>query len=93
MVRLEHDSGEAAVLKSAQILGPRSPLEFDSDGFAELDDEELASSVVGLHPHVELAVEPESSSEETSGDETCEVVMSSGDVCGRELPCGYHSNS
>lgn len=23
--------------------------------------------------------------------DTCDTVMSSGDVCGRELPCQYHS--
>lgn len=55
MVRLKHDSGSSTVLKSAQILGPLSPLEFDDDGYAELDDEGLASSVVALHPHVERA--------------------------------------
>lgn len=34
----------------------------------------------------------EDEGETTSDDaETCETVMTSGEVCGRELPCPYHS--
>lgn len=29
-------------------------------------------------------------SPDSDGD-TCQVVKNDGDVCGRELPCGYHS--
>lgn len=25
------------------------------------------------------------------GPETCEAILGSGDVCGRDLPCHYHS--
>lgn len=31
-------------------------------------------------------------SEEETDAETCQTVKSDGDVCGRELPCAYHSD-
>lgn len=30
--------------------------------------------------------------EELRDAETCDVVKADGDVCGRELPCAYHSD-
>jgi len=30
-------------------------------------------------------------SDDGGESETCEVVMNNGEVCGRELPCSYHS--
>jgi len=38
-----------------------------------------------------LADSYETSVSELQVTETCEVVKSDGDVCGRELPCSYHS--
>lgn len=41
---------------------------------------------------VESDDEPEGSEEDTDDEpETCEVVKSDGEVCGRELPCAYHT--
>jgi len=42
-----------------------------------------------------VQTESESSDDESNETEepgTCEVVMSNGDVCGRERPCGYHDD-
>jgi len=33
---------------------------------------------------------PTPEGEETGETETCEVVMTNGEVCGREKPCPYH---
>lgn len=69
-VRLAHDSGGPAVLKSAQVLGDDSPLEFDENGYAWVDDEEVAQKVAALHKHV--TVEPavaEPTSDEVEDEE------------------------
>ncbi|MFC4549385.1 MULTISPECIES: hypothetical protein [Halorussus] len=43
-----------------------------------------------------LVDEPASDEEETTegedGSNTCDVVKSDGEVCGRDLPCAYHSD-
>lgn len=46
----------------------------------DLDEREVCSECVPL----------QSDSESESG--TCDVVMNSGEVCGRDLPCPYHSD-
>lgn len=56
MVRLAHDSGEAVTVDSRQALGDESPLEFDEDGYAEVDDEEAAELCAALHR--DIRVEP-----------------------------------
>jgi hypothetical protein len=54
---LRHDSHGPATLKNAQILGSDSPLEFDEDGYAEVDDDD-GRQLVAMHTHVERATPP-----------------------------------
>lgn len=42
--------------------------------------------------HLEV-VDSERSDSGGSTPDTCETVKSDGDVCGRELPCPYHSDA
>jgi hypothetical protein len=66
MVRLAHDSGGPATLKCGQVLGNESPLEFDEDGYAHVDDPEAAEQIAALHRHVD--VEPAAQSPASSDD-------------------------
>jgi hypothetical protein len=81
---LEHDSGGAATLKNGQVLGDDSPLEFDADGRSEPVGGDVATTLATMHRHVTLG-------ERVDSTATCEAIKADGDVCGRELPCPYHS--
>lgn len=83
---LNHDSGEAATLHNAQILGDESPLEFDEDGRAGPLDDDIAAKVAAMDRHVTVGRR-----DRDGGDpDECPVVKTDGEVCGRELPCQYH---
>jgi hypothetical protein len=58
----------------------------DENARVTLPDE---SHVEALADTYDLA--PEQLAPEFEGSETCEVVKNDGEVCGRELPCPYHS--
>lgn len=79
-----HDSGGSATLKNAQVLGDESPLSFDDEGRAGPLDDDLAAKVAAMDRHVTLG-------EQDRQPAMCEVVKSDGEVCGRDLPCPYHS--
>ncbi|OYR79333.1 hypothetical protein DJ84_18435 [Halorubrum ezzemoulense] len=49
---LKHESGEATELRNSQVLGDNSPLEFDEDGYAEVDDQR-GSMLLTMHRHIE----------------------------------------
>lgn len=51
---LKHDSGDAAELRNRQVLGEDSPLQFDEDGYAEVDDV-VGEKLLAMHRHVEHA--------------------------------------
>lgn len=103
MAYLRHDSGGPSTLKNEQVLGDDSPLEFDGDGYAGPVDDDDATIIEAMHSHVSVVWEPADSdatpgvdpSETGSQDGdsgTCEeIVESTGEVCGRDLPCPYHS--
>lgn len=60
-------------------------LTLDADGCFEADPEDVQPIAAAFDTTTEaLRVADES--------ETCEVVKADGDVCGRELPCPYHSD-
>lgn len=56
MVRLAHASGEAVTIDSEQALGDESPLVFDEDGYAHVNDEEAAKLCAAMHR--DIRVEP-----------------------------------
>ena len=49
---LKHESGEATEVRNSQVLGDDSPLEFDENGFAEIDDER-GRKLLTMHRHIE----------------------------------------
>ncbi|WP_137288632.1 hypothetical protein [Natronorubrum halophilum] len=53
MPYLKHESGEATELRNSQILGDDSPLEFDEDGYAFVDDPDVAKKLLAMHRHIE----------------------------------------
>jgi len=63
---------------------------------SELEDPKplSESTVESIEPDQcpECAGGVQTESESSDEPETCEVVMSNGDVCGRERPCGYHDD-
>jgi len=48
---LQHDSGGAVALRNQQVLGDDSPLEFDEDGLAEVDDA-VGERLLAMHCHI-----------------------------------------
>lgn len=52
-------------------------------------DAEMDTSGGGDGESVVVTDESEAA-DETPESGTCDVIMSNGEVCGRELPCGYH---
>lgn len=54
----------------------------DPDGCFESADEDAVETLARAH---------DVSVSELRVDETCEVVKNDGDVCGRDLPCRFHS--
>jgi|GEM_PF-1468934 hypothetical protein len=53
MPYLKHESGGAGELRNSQILGDRSPLEFDEDGYAFVEDPAVADKLLAMHRHIE----------------------------------------
>jgi len=53
MPSLKHESGGAAEVHNQQVLGDDSPLEFDDDGYAEVDDPAAAEKLLAMHRHIE----------------------------------------
>jgi len=49
---LRHESGEATELHNSQVLGDDSPLAFDEDGYAEVDDQR-GQMLLTMHRHIE----------------------------------------
>lgn len=71
MVRLVLDDGGPAELKCRQALGDNSPLAFDENGHAYLDDQDDAELIAALHKHVSVepaAPGPEDVQEEKSDE-------------------------
>jgi hypothetical protein len=79
---------------------PRVPPDADGDpGFSvSLAGETLALDSDGcFKTDAETAVERLAAAYDTTADalrvdDTCDVVKSDGEVCGRTLPCPYHSD-
>lgn len=100
MVRLKHECGKRTTVKSRQVLGDLSPLEFNSDGYAVVEDDAIASQLAGMHSALSIDREDTSAapssdveeSDESDDTGTCQEIKSDGEVCGRDLPCGYHSD-
>ncbi|WP_135827304.1 hypothetical protein [Halorussus halobius] len=53
MPYIKHESGEATELRNSQILGDQSPLEFDEDGYAFVEDPAVADKLLAMHRHIE----------------------------------------
>jgi len=49
---LKHESGEATELRNSQVLGDDSPLEFDENGYAEVDNQR-GEKLLTMHRHIE----------------------------------------
>jgi hypothetical protein len=75
MVRLTHDSGRPATVKCEQALGDDSPLEFDEDGVAYVDDEDAADldETLTAHVRVEPAAPEPSDGEDEAEEADAEV--------------------
>jgi|GEM_PF-5910796 len=87
-MRVEHpaDVPPAAV----DVDGDTRPV--DADGTFEADAGWLQAFAQrhGVDPD-EILLEDEPPPDDVA--ETCDTVKADGDVCGRELPCPYHSES
>jgi hypothetical protein len=64
---LRHASGESTELHNQQVLGDESPLEFDEDGYAEVDDD-VGTKLLAMHRHVERGGHGPSRDEEGADD-------------------------
>lgn len=96
MVTLYCDLGDTRDVACGRV----EPLHFE-DGFADVDDEAQAAQIVARHQHIHHprnhpdadvgSDEDDQGKDESAEPGTCDVIMSSGEICGRDLPCGYHS--
>jgi hypothetical protein len=64
---LKHDSDGAAELRNQQVLGDDSPLEFDEDGYAEVDDA-VGEKLLAMHRHIQRGGHGPDNGDETDGD-------------------------
>jgi len=88
MPRYRHprvDDGDTPIAGFAVDLGDEQPV-VQPDGTFEADAGAVRTlaSAYGMEPSA-LRVDGD------SGGETCDTVKQDGEVCGRDLPCPYHS--
>lgn len=81
MPYLKHTSGDATELRNQQVLGDESPLEFDENGYAYVEDPEVARKLLAMHRHIERgghgpedAADSETASEDEDGGEPLDEV-------------------
>lgn len=58
MAWIRHDSHGETTIKCRQALGSASPLATDAEGYAEVVDEETATTLAALDAHVQVADGP-----------------------------------
>lgn len=72
----------------ASALSPGAAADYGdvADGVLTVDDYDTAADLVDHHHNVAWA------DGDPGGPATCDVVKADGEVCGRPLPCRYHSS-
>jgi len=58
MAWVHHDSHGQTTIVNEQALGPESPLETDEDGYAEVEDDEVAELLAAMDAHVGVVGPP-----------------------------------
>lgn len=73
------------------VNGERVPVA--DDGTFEIDDEYWLDDFAAAHDCSAEDLVVDEDADQPAGDEpeTCDVVKSDGEVCGRSLPCQYHT--
>jgi hypothetical protein len=72
MPYLKNDSGESAEVRNQQVLGDDSPLEFDEDGYAYVEDSAVADKLLAMHRHIERGGKGPAGSASTETDDDAE---------------------
>lgn len=86
--RVRHDLDDDPTVHDGQLLD--EPLPF-KDGTAVVDDEDTARNLARRHTHLAYDGKVYEDADEEEA-ETCDEEKEDGEVCGRELPCPYHSD-
>jgi len=96
-MRVRHpiDLEDVGVVDAAvDVNGELVPIE---DGTFEIDESDRSwlerwADGYGYEPNALIVDESDAAGDETNSEaSTCEAVKSDGEVCGRELPCPYHT--
>jgi hypothetical protein len=74
---LRHTSGEATEVRNQQVLGDDSPLEFEEDGYAEVDDER-GEMLLTMHRHIERGGHGPQTDDEGEAEEAEDVDEDAG---------------
>lgn len=86
--RYWYDGGpfaEATIHRSKHCSELESPKPLSERTVDDIDANRCSACAGGVQTESETE-------DENDEPETCEVVMSNGEVCGRERPCGYHDD-
>lgn len=67
MAYIRHDSHDETTINNQQALGDESPIETDSDGYAEVSDDEAATRLAAMDSHV--SVETPGDSDESEDED------------------------
>lgn len=69
------------------------PVQRDDDGqYVDVDGERAARAVADAYDGANIVSDADGDSADAAASEgTCDTVMNSGEVCGRGLPCPYHT--
>jgi hypothetical protein len=86
MTTVRHPHAERDASPAAVTVGTTT-YRVDDDGVIECPDDQ-AAAVADVLADV-YAVDPADLLEDDA--ETCDAIMQNDEVCGRELPCPYHS--
>lgn len=86
MTTVSHPAAERDASPAAVTVG-RTTYAVDSDGIVDCPAD-VADTVAAV-----LAEAHDCDVDTLLADETCDTVKSDGEVCGRELPCPYHSEA
>lgn len=90
--RYEFSEGDTTALPistASKAHGVWGVAEAAGDAY-EVADQDV-DDTIGVIEDASSSTENEDDSEPEGDDETCQVEKSDGEICGRELPCQYHS--
>lgn len=85
------DGVTGAAPASVDLAGVTVPVDRDGEATFETDNAGAVRALARAHDVTLADLRVGDDADSDADSETCDVVKSDGDVCGRTLPCRYHS--